>query len=72
MGSRENRIVVTHDVSTMTRYAYERVDSGQPMPGLFEVAPDLEVATVVHDLLLLAHASLPDEWSGVVLYLPLR
>jgi len=34
----EGRIVLTHDVSTMTKYAYERVEAGQPMPGVFEVA----------------------------------
>ncbi len=27
----ENRVLLTHDVSTMTRYAYERVESGLPM-----------------------------------------
>lgn len=30
----ENRIVLTHDVSTMVGYAYERVQAGDPMPGV--------------------------------------
>ena len=34
----EGRIVLTHDASTMTRYAYERVEAGNPMPGVIEVA----------------------------------
>lgn len=31
------RVVLTHDVSTMTRHAYDRVREGKPMPGVFEV-----------------------------------
>jgi predicted nuclease of predicted toxin-antitoxin system len=29
-----NRILLTHDVSTITRLAMERVQAGQPMPGM--------------------------------------
>ena len=31
--AREQRVLLTHDVSTMTRYAYDRTRSGLPMPG---------------------------------------
>jgi uncharacterized protein DUF5615 len=68
----QGRVTVTHDVCTMTRYAYERAAAGQAMPGLVEVPPGSEIANVVEDLVLLAHASLENEWEGVVLYLPLR
>ena len=30
-------VLITHDVSTMTRYAYHRVEAGKSMPGIFEV-----------------------------------
>ena len=33
--ARENRVLLTHDVTTITRYAYERVQAGQHMPGVF-------------------------------------
>ncbi|GEM_PF-1452527 len=33
-----DRIVLTHDVSTMTRFAYDRVREGKPMPGVIEVS----------------------------------
>jgi predicted nuclease of predicted toxin-antitoxin system len=36
------RILLTHDVATITAFAYERVQAGKPMPGVFEVS--LEVA----------------------------
>jgi len=70
--AREGRILLTHDVSTMTRYAYERVQAGRPMPGLFEVSRDLLIGSVIEDILLLVEYSLDDEWEGQVRYLPLR
>lgn len=36
--AQEGRVLLTHDVSTLTRYAYERVEAGKHMPGVFEVS----------------------------------
>jgi predicted nuclease of predicted toxin-antitoxin system len=33
--AREGRIVMTHDISTLVSFAFERVASGRPMPGIF-------------------------------------
>ena len=30
--AREGRVLFTHDVSTITNYAYERISAGKPMP----------------------------------------
>ena len=68
----EQRILVSHDVSTLTVYAHARVKAGQVMPGLIEAGPDVPVATAIEDLLLLAECSTPGEWENQVLYLPLR
>jgi predicted nuclease of predicted toxin-antitoxin system len=35
----EGRVLVSHDVSTLTAHAYARVRAGQPMPGLVEAGP---------------------------------
>lgn len=32
----ENRLLLTHDVATITMYAYGRVNRGLPMPGVIE------------------------------------
>lgn len=32
--AQEGRILLTHDVSTVTWFAYDRVRAGQPMPGV--------------------------------------
>lgn len=68
----EGRVLLTHDVATMTRYAYERVRAGKPMPGVFEIGHDVPVARAIEDVLLLAECSLEREWEGQVRYLPLR
>jgi hypothetical protein len=58
------RIVLTHDVSTMTTHAYARVTSGLPMPGVFAVSQLAPIGQVIEDLVLLAECSLPGEWEG--------
>jgi hypothetical protein len=67
----ERRVLLTHDVSTITKYAYARVRAGQPMPGVFEVSRAVPIGRAIEDILLLAECSLDDEWEGHVYYLPL-
>ena len=52
------RILLTHDVSTMTKFAYERIERGLPMPGVLEVNQTLAVGAAIEDILLLAECSL--------------
>jgi len=68
----ENRVLFTHDVSTMTKHAYDRVRDGKRMPGLFEVGREVSVGNAIDDILLIAECSLEGEWEGQVRYLPLR
>ena len=68
----EGRVLLTHDVSTITRHAYERVEAGKPMRGVFEVSRGLPMGVVIEDLVLLTECSLDNEWEGQVHYLPLR
>ena len=69
--AQEGRALLTHDVSTITRYAYERVRAGKPMPGVFEVGRAVPIGRAIEDILLLAEYSLDGEWEGQVRYLPL-
>jgi predicted nuclease of predicted toxin-antitoxin system len=69
--AREERILLTHDITTMAHYAYERVKAGKPMPGVIKVADDLPIGQAVEDILLLAELSREKEWEGIVIYLPL-
>lgn len=69
--AQEGRVLLTHDVATITHYAYERVRAGKPMPGVFEVVRGVSIGTAIADLLLIAELSLDGEWEGQVRYLPL-
>ena len=68
----EGCVLASHDVATLTAYAYARVKAGQPMPGLIEAGPGVPIATAIEDLLLIAECGEPGEFEGQVLYLPLR
>jgi hypothetical protein len=70
--AQENRILLTHDVSTITQFAYERVQASKRMPGVFEVSRSVSIGVAIEDILLLAEGSLEGEWEGQVRYLPLR
>ncbi len=67
----EGRILLTHDVSTMTRYAYERLAHGLPMPGVVEVADDFRIGRAIEELVLLAECGQEGDLDGQVGYLPL-
>lgn len=70
--AQEGRVLLTHDASTLTHYAYARVATGKPMPGVFEVPRTVPIGVAIEDILLLAECSLEGEWEGQVRYLPLR
>ena len=70
--AQENRVLLSHDVATITKYAYQRVENGLPMPGVFEASQSVPVGVVIEDVVLLAEASLAGEWEGQLLYLPLK
>jgi hypothetical protein len=70
--AREGRMLLSHDVRTLTRHAYARVGAGQPMPGVVEVPRTVSIGQAIEDLVLLAEASLEGELEGRVVYLPLR
>ncbi len=67
----QDRIIITHDVATLTREAWERVRKQLPVPGVIQVKSGLAHARVIDDLLLMAEASVPDEWQGQIIFLPL-
>lgn len=70
--AQEGRVLLTHDVNTITGYAYERIRTGKSMPGVFEIGRAISVSAAIDDILLLAERSFEDEWEGQIRYLPLR
>lgn len=69
--AREGRILLTHDLDTMTKYANERIAAGLPMTGVVFVRDTLAVAKVIDDLLTIHGASEASEWENRTEFLPL-
>lgn len=70
--AQEERIVLTHDVATMTTFAYQRIQAGLRMPGLFELSRRVPVGVAIEEIILIAECSLEGKWEGQVRFLPLR
>ena len=70
--AQQGRILLAHDVETMTRYAYERVQAGLEMPGVFEIRRNVSVGLAIEEIILITEGSFEGEWEGQVQYLPLR
>jgi hypothetical protein len=68
----ENRILLTHDVETVTKFAYERISAGLPMAGVFEIHQTVPISVAIEEILLIAEYSEQSEWEGQVHYLPLK
>jgi len=67
----ENRVLLTHDASTIPDFAYQSVERGLAMPGVFVVIGSISVSRAIDDLSLLIAGSLDDEWIVRICYLPL-
>ena len=70
--ARNGYVLLTHDKRTLIGLAYERIQSGLPMPGVFAIRQDVPVGDAIEDIVLLAECSLEGEWEGQVRYLPFR
>lgn len=62
--AQESRILLTHDVTAIKRYAYERITKDQAMPGVIEVSLDAPTGRVIEDILLLLECSFAGELEG--------
>lgn len=67
----QNRVVLTHDRTTMPDFAYERVSAGNPMPGLFLLDDRFPAGQAIEEILLIVGCTEQDEWLDRVVYLPL-
>jgi hypothetical protein len=64
-------VLLTHDRRTMPPFAYDRVASGLPMPGVFLVSDDMPIGQAIDELLIAAHCLSPDECKDIVKYFPM-
>lgn len=69
--ARENWIVVSHDVNTMTDAAFTRLSSQRAMSGLFLVHQQNSARLAIEDLVLIWADSEAEEWEQQIRFLPL-
>ena len=69
--AKENRALLTHDVTTITKYAYERVEAGKYMPGVIEVSRKVALGAATEEILYVAVVCDHGELDGQIIYLPL-
>jgi hypothetical protein len=55
------RILVTGDLNSMVGFAWNRVRTGQPMPGVLALVENIGAARVIDDILLVALCHAPEE-----------
>lgn len=67
----EERVLLTHDVATITRYAYERLTKNLSMPGVIEIRTDTPIGRVIEDLFMILECGTADDLDGQIYYLPL-
>ncbi len=65
----EGRVLITRDVRTITRFAYERLEAKLSMPGVIEISKNASIGQVIADILILAEFE--EELSEQIRYVPL-
>jgi len=68
--AKEERVLITHDIETMRKYAYERVAAGLPLSGVLLIRGESPIGRVIDDLLVIAGASDPIDWAQRVEFVP--
>ncbi len=67
----EGRVLITGDLNTMVGFAWGRVRSGLPMPGVLALLENVGIGRVIDDILLVAQCYTADAINDQVLYIPL-
>ena len=70
--ARQKRVLLTQDLKTMPKYAYERMEAALPMSGVIVVNFTVSIKHIIEDLLLLVECSFEHEWENRIEYLPLK
>ncbi|MEX2215501.1 MAG: DUF5615 family PIN-like protein [Phycisphaeraceae bacterium] len=69
--SSQSRIVVTHDVNTMTAAGKQRIMAGLYTPGVVVIHQDDPVGPILQELLIVAHCGDAEDFENQICFLPL-
>lgn len=65
-----NRVLLSHDVRTMYKYAYDRLSRSLSMPGVILVDQSYPIRTAIQEIALIAHCVESEELIDKVKRLP--
>jgi hypothetical protein len=63
--------LLTHDRKTIPSFAYDRVSTSLPMPGVFLVGSDMPTGQAIDELLIAIQCLSADECANLVRYFPM-
>ena len=63
-------VLLTHDVSTMTIYAYDRMSQELPFPGMVVVRRHSSIGRMVRELEIRIACTREDEWENRIEFVP--
>jgi len=66
-----NFVLVTNNRSSMPVHLIDHLAQGQHISGIFQINPSMTVGETIEELVLVALASLDEEYSDQISYLPL-
>ena len=67
----QERVVLTHDVNTIPRYAYERIRRGDSVAGIIIIPEDLGIGIAIEELAVLVECCEMEELANQVKYVPI-
>ena len=70
--AQNDRILLTHDVSTMIPVMQEQLREDLPCSAIVLVPDSLPIGAAIEDILLLEDCGVETDWAAGVIYLPLR
>jgi predicted nuclease of predicted toxin-antitoxin system len=66
-----SRVLLTHDQRTIPNFAYARVTSRAPMPGVFLVNNEMPAGDAIEEIRIAVHCLSEEECNDVVKYFPM-
>jgi hypothetical protein len=63
-------LLVTYNRSSMPGHLVDHLAQGRHIPGILQLGKQMSRGAIIEELLLIAEASLPNEYQDQVIYLP--
>ena len=65
-----NLVLITNNRKSMPVHLTEHIAQGRHIPGVITLNPDMSVGETINELILIAEATLEDEYQDRIVYLP--